>query len=186
MADSTSLIAVFLYRDGVWFKNGKIYLSPTSSLLQDIIMECHSSPTRRHFGYHKTLSRLKQSFSWPQMSESVKEFLRSCDVCQWYKIAMRPAGLLQPLSIPDKVWTDISMDFIEGLLPSSGHMVVMVVVDRLSKYAHFVPMKHPYTTAIVAQAFVSHIVRLHGIPTSIVSDQDRVFISSFWRTLFRL
>jgi hypothetical protein len=78
------------------------------------------------------------------------------------------------------------MDFIEGLPPSSGHTVVMVVVDRLSKYAHFVPMKHSYKAAIVAQVFVSYIVRLHGIPTSIVSDRDRVFISFFWRTLFWL
>jgi len=121
------------------------------------------------------------------MRGTVKEFLRSCDVCQWYKTdSMRPAGLLQPLSILERVWTDISMDFIEGLPPSSGYTVVLVVVDRLSKYAYFVPIKHLYTAATVAQAFVSHIVRLHGIPTSIVNDQDRLFISSFWRTLFRL
>jgi hypothetical protein len=93
------------------------------------------------------------------MRGTVKEFLRSCDVCQWYKTdSMRPAGLLQPLSILERVWTDISMDFIEGLPPSSGYTVVLVVVDRLSKYAHFVPIKHLYTAATVAQAFVSHIV----------------------------
>jgi hypothetical protein len=93
------------------------------------------------------------------MRGTVKEFLRSCDVCQWYKTdSMRPTGLLQPLSILERVWTDISMDFIEGLPPSSGYTVVLVVVDRLSKYAHFVPIKHLYTAATVAQAFVSHIV----------------------------
>jgi hypothetical protein len=93
------------------------------------------------------------------MGGTVKEFLRSYDVCQWYKTdSIRPAVLLQPLSIPERVWTDISMDFIEGLPPSNGHTVVMVVVDRLSKYVHFVPIKHPYTTATVALAFVSHIV----------------------------
>jgi hypothetical protein len=80
LADSTFHTTAFLYRDGVWFKNGKIYLSPTSSLLQNIIMECHSFPTGGHFGYHKMLSRLKQSFSWPQMRGIIKEFLRSCDV----------------------------------------------------------------------------------------------------------
>ncbi|XP_034899932.1 uncharacterized protein [Populus alba] len=184
LVDSTSSTAAFLYRDGVWFNKGKIYLSPTSSLLKDIIMECHSSPMGGHFGYHKTLSRLKQSFSWPQMRGTIKEFLRSCDVCQLYKTySMRPAGLLRPLSIPDRVWTDISMDFIEGLPPSSGHTVVMVVIDRLSKYAYFVPMKHLYIVATVAQAFVSHIVRLHGILDSIVSDRDRVFISFFFGAL---
>ena len=104
LVDSTSPTAAFLYQDGVSFKKGKIFLSPTSSLLQDIIMECHSSPTGGHFGYHKMLSRLKQSFSWPQMRGTVNEFFRSCDVCQWYKTDfMRLAGLLQPLSIPERV-----------------------------------------------------------------------------------
>jgi hypothetical protein len=157
LADSTSHTAAFLYRDGVWFKNGKIYLSPTSSLLQNIIMECHSFPTGRHFGYHKTLSRLKQSFSWPQMRGIIKEFLRSCDVCQQYKTdSMRPARLLQPLSIPKRVWTDISMDFIEGLPPSSGHTVVMVVVDRLSKYAHFVHETSIYSSHSCTGFRLSH------------------------------
>jgi hypothetical protein len=75
LADSTTFTAAFSYQDGVWFKKGKIYLSLTSSLLQDIITECHSSPTGGHFVYHKTLSRLKQSFSWPQMRGTIKEFL---------------------------------------------------------------------------------------------------------------
>jgi len=78
------------------------------------------------------------------------------------------------------------MDFIEGLPISNGHFVIMVVVDHLSKYAHFIPLKHPFTTASVAKTFVANVVRLHGIPTSIVSDRDKVFISSFWQTLFQL
>ena len=78
------------------------------------------------------------------------------------------------------------MDFIEGLPSSNGYTVIMVVVDRLTKYAHFVPLKHHFTVVIVAKAFNSHMVRLHGITTSIVSDRDKVFISSFWHTLFQL
>lgn len=78
------------------------------------------------------------------------------------------------------------MDFIEGLPPSNGHTVIMVVVDRLTKYAHFVALKHPFTAITVAKAFVANVVRLHGIPTSIVSDRDQVFINSFWRALFQL
>jgi len=97
---------------------------------------------------------------------------------------MKPAGLLQPLPIPTQIWTDISMDFIEGLPISNDHSVIMVVVDRLSKYALFFPLKHPFTVASVAKTFVANVVRLHGIPTSIVSDRDKVFISSFWQTLF--
>ena len=92
---------------------------------------------------------------------------------------MKPVGLLQPLPIPTQIWTDISMNFIEGLPISNGHPVIMVVVDRLFKYAHFIPWKHPFTTALVAKTFIAHMVRLHNIPTSIVSNKDKVFISSF-------
>jgi hypothetical protein len=78
------------------------------------------------------------------------------------------------------------MDFIEGLPSSNGYTVIMVVVDRLTKYAHFVALKHPFSTVSVAKEFVTNVVRLHGIPTFIVSDWDKVFISAFWRTLFNL
>ena len=97
---------------------------------------------------------------------------------------MKLAGLLQPLPIPTWMWTEVSMDFIEGLLPSNGHIVIMVIVDRLKKYAHFVALRHPYTAATIAKSFIANVVRLHGVLTSIVSDRDKVFISSFWQTLF--
>ena len=84
------------------------------------------------------------------------------------------------------MWTEVSMDFLEGLSPSNGHTVIMVIVDRLTKYAHFVALRHPYTAVTIAKSFIANVVRLHGIPTSIVSDRDKVFISSFWQTLFQL
>ena len=78
------------------------------------------------------------------------------------------------------------MDFVEGLLISQNRDVIMVIVDHLSKYAHFMPLKHPFTEATVAKAFVDNVVHLHGLPISIVSDRDKIFISSFWRSLFKL
>jgi hypothetical protein len=99
---------------------------------------------------------------------------------------MKPSGLLQPLPIPTRIWTDISMDFIEGLPSSNGYSVIMVVVDRLIKYAYFVALKHLFFAATVAKAFITNVVRLHGIPTSIVSDRDKMFLSSFWQALFQL
>jgi len=78
------------------------------------------------------------------------------------------------------------MDFIEGLPSSNGYFVIMVVVDRLAKYAHFAALKHHFTTATVAKAFVANVVHLYGIPRSIVSDRDRVFLNSFLQALFPL
>ena len=81
-----------------------------------------------------------------------------------------PPGLLQPLPIPQQIWTSVSMDFIVGLPNSKGKIVIMVVIDRLSKFAHFVASSHPYNATSVAQLFVDHVFKLHGMPTNIVND----------------
>jgi len=86
--------------------------------------------------------------------------------------------------VPTAVWQDIALDFVEGFPKVGGKSVVLTVVDRFSKYVHFIALGHPYTATSVARAFFDQIVRLHGIPCSIVSDRDPVFTSSFWKELF--
>ena len=91
---------------------------------------------------------------------------------------VEPAGLLQPLLIPGVVWVDISLDFIEGLPKSRGKNTILVVVDRLSKHAPFLPLSHPFTVAFVGQLYFEQIFRLHSLPRTIVSGMDKIFLST--------
>ena len=99
---------------------------------------------------------------------------------------MKYPGLLQPLPVPDFAWQVVTMDFIEGLPRSHGYNCIMVVVDKFSKYAHFVPLSHPFTALKVALQYMEHVFKLHGLPEAIVSDRDKVFTSNLWQELFRL
>ena len=92
---------------------------------------------------------------------------------------MKPVGLLQPLPIPTRMWTDVSMDFIEGLPPSNGHTIIKVIVDRLTKHSHFVALKHPYTAVTVAKAFVANVARLHIIQHPLLATRTRCLLELF-------
>jgi transposase InsO family protein len=97
-----------------------------------------------------------------------------------------PGGLLQPLDVPSTVWVDIAMDFVERFPRINDKSIILTVVDRFSKFTHFISLGHPYTATSVAHAFFTDIVRLHGLPSSITSDHDPVFTSKFWQELFSL
>jgi hypothetical protein len=127
------------------------------------------------------------TFISPTCAIGCKTLCGHVQTCQKYKSEhLHPAGLLQPLPVPSIVWADIGIDFVEALPRVHGKTVILSVVDRFSKYCHFVPLAHPYTAESMAQAFFTDTVRLHGIPQSIVSDRDPVFTSVFWRELLRL
>jgi hypothetical protein len=153
-------------------------------LRKDIVDQFHTS---FHEGLHKTFQRIRANFYWPKMREDIKATIHECEVCQRHKVEqLSLAGLLHPLPIPKQVWEDISMDFVDGLPVSNGKSSIMVVVDRLSKYSHFIPITHPYTAVNVVQIFFENVFKLHGMPRTIVCDRDRVFTSGFWTELFRL
>ena len=170
--------------DGLLQFKGKVFIPDASTLWPQLLAQAHESG---HEGVQKTAHRWRTSFYNSKTLQRVREFVRSCAVCQQHKTQhLHPAGLLQPLPIPSMVWADISMDFIEGFPKVGGKSVVLTVVDRFSKYGHFITLGHPYSAASVAKAFFDEIVKLHGLPCSIVSDRDTVFTSQFWTGLFTM
>ena len=173
--------------DGMIRRKGKLVVRPNEGLRQQLLQWMHDSPFGGHSGRQATLKRLQRLFYWKVMTKSVHQFIRRCVICQSCKPdSSAYPGLLQPLYIPDEVWLDISMDFIEGLPKSCGKEVILVVIDRFSKAAHFVALSYPYTAEDVAQAYLDNVFKLHGWPQSIVSDRDSVFLSDFWQALFSI
>lgn len=129
-----------------------------------------------------TERRIKSLIYWKHMLRDIKEYILRCETCLHCKNEnVASPRLLQPLPIPQVEWFNISVEFIEGLPKSGGKDVIWVVVDRLSKYAHFIALAHPLTSATLAQVFIDQVYRLHGALTNMVSDRDPLFISSFWK-----
>lgn len=121
------------------------------------------------------------------MKSDVKVFIASCQICQQMKdLHHHPAGLLQPLPIPELVFEDIAMDFITCLPSSKGKATILTVVDHLSKYGHFIPLPSPFTAESVVAMFVGKVIRLHGHLRTTVTDRDPRFIHSFWQEIHRL
>ena len=159
---------------------GRIVLPASSPMTIKLIKEFHSTPSGGHAGALRTFKRLATNVYWQGMLKQTRKYVDDCLVCQQNKYdSLRPAGLLQPLPIPNQVWEDLSMDFISGLPRSKVIDCILVVVDQLSKYAHFLGLRHPFTTRIVAEIFAKEAIWLHGVPLSIVTDRDPLFMSNF-------
>jgi hypothetical protein len=134
-----------------------------------------------------TYLKIKKLFAWPGMKKMVKTFVAQCLTCQQAKTErIKYPGLLQPLPVPSYAWQIVILDFIEGLPKSKGYDCILVVVDKFSKYAHFIALAHPFTALHVAKVFMDTIFKLHGLPTAIISDRDKLFISNLWKELFKL
>jgi hypothetical protein len=134
--------------DGVIRFKGKIWIGKNSALQSKLIAAFHASALGGPSGIQATHKRLNKVFHWHGMKKDVESFIKQCEVCQKAKHELcKYSGLLQPLPIPQYSWTDISMYFIEGLPVSYGYSVILVVVDRFTKYSHFFTVKHPYSAA---------------------------------------
>jgi hypothetical protein len=162
-----------------------IYIPEIKEIRESILREAHDSAYSVHPGSTKMYHDLKSRYWWYGMKRAIAEYVALCDNCQRVKVErQRPAGLLQPLKIPEWKWEEISMDFIVGLPKTqSGYDSIWVIVNHLSKVAHFILVKTTYKGSKLAELYIARIVCLHGVPKKIVSDRGTQFISVFLEKL---
>jgi hypothetical protein len=165
----------------VWFKD-RLCVPDIKSIRELILKEAHETAYSIHPSSEKMYLDLKKRFWWYGMKREIAGYVAICDNCQRIKAEhQRPAGLLQPLQIPQWKWDEIEMDFIVGLPRTrTGYDSIWVVVNRLTKAAHFIPVKTTYNSVVLAELYMSRTVYLHGVPKKIVSDRGTQFTSHFW------
>ena len=148
-----------------------MYVPKWQGLRKEIIKECHDSQWAGHPRVRRTLALVECAYYWPRMRDDIELYVKTCLVCQQDKVEQQqPAGLLEPLPIPEKPWESISIDFITCLPKSEGCGNIMVVVDRFSKYGVFIPVPTKFTAEDAARLFFKHVMKYWGIPKTIISD----------------
>ena len=161
---------------------------PKGELRLKLLQEHHDCILAGHPGRDRTYLRLARHFYWPHMGKDVKSFVKSCSVCQRTKSGPQSrAGLLQSLAVPERPWSDISMDFIMGLPSTSrGHDAIYTFVDRLTKLVHLVPTSSSVDAKRSAELYINNVFKLHGLSSTIVSDRDPRFTASFFQEVFSI
>jgi len=162
----------------------KFYVPAYGPLRLYLIQTHHEVPVAGHPGRSKTLELLTRNYHWPKMRQDVERFVRNCHTCRQSKTSRHtPFGVLRPLAIPQPPWQDISMDFVTGLPQSKDHDAIWVVVDRLMKQRHIVRCNTTVDARDLADLFLQHVFRLHGLSRTITSDRGPQFSSAFWHLL---
>ncbi|KAL2236196.1 UNVERIFIED_CONTAM: Transposon Tf2-11 polyprotein [Sesamum indicum] len=178
----------FWIEDGLLMTKGnRVYVPRGGDLRKSLLSECHDTLWAGHQGQERTFASVRSAYHWPQIRDDIETHVRTCLICQQDKADhQKKAGLLQPLPIPKRPWESVSMDYISGL-PKVGDLgSIIVVVDRLSKYATFIAAPKHVTAEGTAHLFFKHIVKHWGLPKDIVSDRDSRFTGVFRTELFKL
>ena len=161
---------------------------PNGKIRSTVINDNHESLLGGHRGFSKTLSLIKRYFYWPSMKKDIKSEVKACRKCLEAKISnQKKLGNLNPFPPPENKWEEISMDFIFELPKTEEkNTAILVVVDKLTKRTHFIPLKSNHTAKDTAYVFYKEIYRHHGLPRKIISDRDPRFTGSFWTELMKI
>jgi hypothetical protein len=168
----------------LWFED-RLVVPKNPELRHKILDEAHLSKFSMHPSSNKMYHDLRSLYWWTRMKREIAKYVSECDTCQRIKAShLKVAGTLQPLPIPSWKWEDICMDFVVGLPNTSRHHdSIWVIVDRLTKTAHFLPVHTTHKTEKYVEFYIDQIVRLHGIPKTIMSDRGALFVAHFWEQL---
>lgn len=174
--------STFTVEDNLVFHNGRLFVPET---LRSLVLKMrHDHLVAGHPGRARTIALVQRDYSWPSMSAYIRKYVSSCETCARIKTPRhKPYGLLQPLEIPSRPWSSISMDFIVKLPTSHGCDSIWVVCDRLTRAAHFIPCVETLRAPELAWLFLDRIFKYHGLPESIISDRGSLFVSKFWSEL---
>ena len=168
---------------GVVYFGDRLVVPKSGGVKEVILQEAHESPISIHPGSTKMYQDLRSRFWWTRMKREVAKYVSECDVCRRVKAEhQRPAGTLRPIAVPEWKWDEVGMDFITGFPKSQkGNNAIWVVIDRLSKVAHFLPVRDDIRASQLADLYMARIVPLHGVPLRIISDRGSLFVSRFWQ-----
>ncbi|QRW18200.1 Retrotransposable element Tf2 protein [Rhizoctonia solani] len=170
--------------DLLWYR-GKLVVPDSETLKERLLKEFHDSPLAGHPGQQRTLELLSRNYWWPGMKSSSKEWVECCPTCQANRRAHVPVIALKPLEVPPYPFHTISYDFITGFPKSNGHDAILVVIDSFSKFGHFIPTTKKVTSKGLADLFISHVWKLHGLPVKTISDRGTTFTGKFLRALYQ-
>nr|GFC49627.1 putative reverse transcriptase domain-containing protein [Tanacetum cinerariifolium] len=171
--------------DGGVYLFDRVWIPSVGGIRKLIMDKAHTSRYSVHPGADKMYYNLRDLYWWPGMKRDIAEYVSKCLTCSKIKAEhQKPSGLLQQPEILEWKWKKITMDLVTKLpKSSSGHDAIWVVVDRLTKSAHFLPIREDYKTEKLARIYINEIVARHGVPVSIISDRDARFASHLWQAL---
>ena len=170
------------WQDDLLLHDNLVYIP--DDLRIELMQMHHDDPLAGHYDVAKTIELLLRNYYFPDIHTYIKKYISTCDLCSRGKTPRHPKhGELAPLSVPVGPWKDITCDLIVDLPISNGYDCILVFVDRFIKMCHLIPCTKSTTSPQFAKMFLDHIIRLHGIPDSIVSDRGSIFISHFWKAL---